>query len=395
MFQWLSYSPAEQSNDSKSEVFARREFSFTLANDVYIRYLSYSSAQEWKADMMKKLPHKIDMGAVYTKEPNQKAYVSKDAFKEMSREFVLDIDLTDYQDDGTIKTNCIDPSIPEFRDSWRFMAVAVKVLDTALRNDFGFKHLLWVFSGRRGIHCWVCDERARNLSDQGRTAVAEYLNIFKGGEKEKTKLTAVGFNMHPMLQRAYENVLLPSFTRLLEEQGWLDDEKADATLDLIGDSEVKDILLDRWSRKKRNAAERWEDLQNELRKTAKKGPGGKKASQVEETIRFLVFRFTYPRLDINVSKMMNHLLKSPFCVHPKTQKVCVPLDPQNVDEFDPVEVPVLDELLREMDRSTSQDKNNIQTSLDGYVKLFKLRFLRPLAISIKRSANQDNQSELF
>ena len=97
----------------------------------------------------------------------------------MSREFVLDIDLTDYQDDGTIKTNCIDPSIPEFRDSWRFMAVAVKVLDTALRNDFGFKHLLWVFSGRRGIHCWVCDERARNLSDQGRTAVAEYLNIFK------------------------------------------------------------------------------------------------------------------------------------------------------------------------------------------------------------------------
>ena len=150
-------------------------------------------------------------------------------------------------------------------------------------------------------------------------------------------------------------------------------------------------------------------MQNELRKTAKKGritraccraelvpgPGGKKASQVEESIRFLVFRFTYPRLDINVSKMMNHLLKSPFCIHPKTQKVCVPLDPQNVDEFDPVEVPVLDELLREMDRSTSQDKNNIQTSLDGYVKLFKLRFLRPLAISIKRSANQDNQSELF
>ena len=71
--------------------------------------------------------------------------------------------------------------------------------------------------------------------------------MVQGGEKEKTKLTAVGFNMHPMLQRAYENVLLPSFNRLLEEQGWLDDEKADATLDLIGDSEVKDILLERVS----------------------------------------------------------------------------------------------------------------------------------------------------
>jgi hypothetical protein len=45
--------------------FAKREFSFTLENDIYVRYQSYVSEKDFKNDVLNKKPHKIDIGAVY------------------------------------------------------------------------------------------------------------------------------------------------------------------------------------------------------------------------------------------------------------------------------------------------------------------------------------------
>ena len=38
------------------------------------------------------------------------------------------------------------------------------------------------------------------------------------------------------------------------------------------------------------------------------------------SLQALVFTYLYPRIDANVSTGINHLLKSPWCIHPKTGK---------------------------------------------------------------------------
>ena len=40
---------------------------------------------------------------------------------------------------------------------WIYIKVAYEVLKCILNDSFGFKNILWVFSGRRGLHAWVCD----------------------------------------------------------------------------------------------------------------------------------------------------------------------------------------------------------------------------------------------
>ena len=57
------------------------------------------------------------------------------------------------------------------------MGMAVEVMDGGLRKDFGFEHLAWFYSGRRGVHCWVCDDKARKLSNEARSAVATYFEV--------------------------------------------------------------------------------------------------------------------------------------------------------------------------------------------------------------------------
>jgi len=46
-------------------------------------------------------------------------------------------------------------------------------------------------------------------------------------------------------------------------------------------------------------------------------------------------------------------VSAPFCVHPKTGRVCIPMDPAKCESFDPLAVPTVAQLLNELDAAGS------------------------------------------
>lgn len=172
LYSWLSYDPSSQNLD----LFSRREFSFTLMNDgeeIYLRYNSFSNQADLQSSILSKKPVKIDIGAIFDRAPKDKKAIADGTIQTEQRELVFDIDLTDYDD--IRRCGCTGASICD--KCWTMMTMAVKVMDQGLREDFGFTHIAWFYSGRRGVHAWVCDESARTLSNEARSAVATYFEV--------------------------------------------------------------------------------------------------------------------------------------------------------------------------------------------------------------------------
>ena len=165
-----------------------------------------------------------------------------------------------------------------------------------------------------------------------------------------------------------------------------------------GCDSVANKLEEKWSKARDNSTpeEKWEELTKSLRVLIGKEKGDTKtkvAKNMSATDRIriehwpieTVFKYVYPRLDINVSKMQNHLLKSPFCVHPKTGRVCVPIEVENFAKFDPFTVPTLAQLMKELDEYEAQSEKDEsilydwqKTSLKEPFEHFQKTFLTPL-----------------
>ncbi|KAG0497075.1 hypothetical protein HPP92_001766 [Vanilla planifolia] len=377
---WLSYANDGKHPAQDQSYLSRREFSFTLENDIYLRFQSFKNANEMEQSVKEKCPHKIDIGPVYSIDPVKRhayAQSGSNGFAPVERELVFDIDISEYND---VRYCCTGSDI--CLDCWPLMAIAIKVIDAALRDDFGFNHILWVYSGRR-----VCSllgitiVKLERLSNEQRSSIADYLHVYKGSENSSKKASLTGSVLHPFLVRSYTNVLIDYFEKKLmhSQKLFSYEERYQKILGVIPDESIVTELHDKWKADRKSSScfeeNRWNQLKSLLQSRKQKVQGLRRC--VEE----IVFTYTYPRIDMEVSKHMNHLLKAPFCVHPKTGRVCVPIDPQHCDSFDPTAVPTLSKLLEELNTGGwKADTENgwSGTSLGESIQFFRSSFLQPL-----------------
>ena len=352
-FYWLGQGNIDQ--------FQRREFSFTLENDIYFRFQSFTSSEELKKKLIQYCPKKIDIGAIYNVLPTQ--HKEAPNFFPQEKEIVFDIDMTDYDD---IRTCCQEAKLCD--KCWKYMIVAYEILDQILKEDFGFQNILYAFSGRRGIHAWLCDERARKLKDNGRMAIANYIK-YKVSNVKMEVSQGLREPIHPLYERAIQTID-KYFNIILDEQNLLNDEKGKNLLKgLINAYFGNDAQMERIDNILNSKDNKVSNIKLNLIQDYLKNIQSQKKNIKKDLTRLCISDFKlnilYPRLDINVSTHINHLLKSPFCIHPKTGLVAVPLSEKDIMNFKIEDIPRLDKLVEDF-------KNNRKNEcFEKYIQYFQ------------------------
>lgn len=305
----------------RENVLRWREVCIENVHKSYIRWQSVDCPDALLKLFRETNVEKIHTGAVFTNEPRfkKKGLV----MTATQRELVFDCDVNDYD------AFClIDPNDIESCDrAWPIIALGMKIVKRLLQDAFGFEHFLLVYSGRRGAHLSVFDSRASELTDDVRSAIVDFMQP----SENNGKLDYSKIQKSPGFKDIYSSHIEPfwlNFCILSVTDGGM------GALDSVIDVEAfMNLFDDQRARKVVNTF--GHDLWKILTQFADNSTN---PAYTWSKLTSAVLHYTWPRLDCNVTKKRNHLSKSVFSVHPKTRRICVPINGNSMT-FDPKTCP--------------------------------------------------------
>lgn len=287
----------------------------SLANEqpAVLRYRSAVSEAEWRAMFaMNERFVQINVGGCSFIKPHQLAELGgqiplSEAMHR--RELTFDIDLTEYNDIryccGTEKKCC--------NKCWPLAVCAAQFLEHILRNVYGCRQLVWFYSGRRGVHCWVYDEKFSTLQQDFREAVLRYIN----SQRERIR---AGEEVPLHMKQAILHCETEFSKFIVEQRLFSDRERFKKFVD---DLDLPADAIAEWLNHKEDTFDSFIGVLG-LKSKARN------SSRVE-----IILKCMYPRLDEAVTVDPSHLIKMPFSIHPGTGLVCMPMTVDELKRFRP------------------------------------------------------------
>ena len=145
--------------------FQNREFGFVVGEDRFVRNISFPNTGKLKEFIVQNSVKHAYVGAVYDIPPSKNNPIQK--IKWHSREFIYDIDIDEYD----LVRTCGCHGDVYCKDCWSLVQEAAIFIDKTMKEDFGFKEVIWFFSGRRGVHGWVMDKITQDFDQAQRVAI--------------------------------------------------------------------------------------------------------------------------------------------------------------------------------------------------------------------------------
>jgi DNA primase small subunit len=299
-----------------SKDLSYREFA-SFKGDIPKRPLSFPNADALYKFLITELPDRIEIGAVYKDIPVRGAKNVPE-----QKEFVMDIDITDYDVDALRSCMCKGQK-QMCKQCWPLLQCAIHVIDHWLRV-LKAGSWMWCFSGRRGVHLWCQNPEWSKFTRTARQ------NIWELMRPKKRELLL----HHPIHTLVYTTILLPYYRTLTELHGYLDTLEQQRIFlrefTAFLDTEQREIqslqlLTNRWESECKTSIERLNMLVTFVASDKCIFP-----QAFQCALHLLIATKIYPKIDMPVTEDMGHLLKAPFCVHPDTLLVSMPIaDPLN------------------------------------------------------------------
>lgn len=293
------------------KTFRTREFGFASSDNKFFRNISFEDPSALHDFLVDRTPLHAYVGAVYDNPPTRQSPIHTLGW--LGHELVFDIDLNEY--DAVRNYICTCQGADQLCNRcWQLITLAINIIDETLRLDFGMEDIVWVFSGRRGIHGWVTDSCGFNLTQEQRMSIIDYLTVIHG-EEETARVEDRKDLPEDFRKRVEYNVFRAFLTDVKRKDllnVGLTTSRASNIISLIKhqDGKIDEMVFREFNI---NLA---------------------RSNKYDEILRRWV-----PRIDHKVTIDTRRLLRLPFSIHGKTGRIARILSTQEILNFNPEQEP--------------------------------------------------------